>query len=264
MQQPIDLCTPEISDDSESEFSPSTDTPTPTTWRAISDAGAVIRQQIQRRKSARLAALKAQKLLQVNTDVATPKNQVQAQKKRRAVDKNAQNAATIKRRKGIALQQPVETPNAVLRAKKCAKRVSKKFSATTGLQQPLSATTNATTTTISLPNASATTMGTPSSSATPATAMPAIPVVPVPVANAYYVANNAGAAFTRFHRVLSTLRERIALNPDNNSLDVSACLCKHCPYSTGLLSSQRFILMTRTFQVNQVLLHNPHLRDEFC
>ena len=81
MQQPIDLCTPEISDDSESEFSPSTDTPTPTTWRAISDAGAVIRQQIQRRKSARLAALKAQKLLQVNTDVATPKNQVQAQKK---------------------------------------------------------------------------------------------------------------------------------------------------------------------------------------
>ena len=94
--------------------------------------------------------------------------------------------------------------------------------------------------------------------------MPAIPVVPVPVANAYYVANNAGAAFTRFHRVLSTLRERIALNPDNNSLDVSACLCKHCPYSTGLLSAQRFILMTRAFQVNQVLLHNPHLRDEFC
>ena len=55
----------------------------------------------------------------------------------------------------------------------------------------------------------------------------------------------------------------IVLNPENNSLDVSVCVCNYV-YSTGLLSSQWLMLMCRAYEINSVFMTNPHLRDEYC
>ena len=60
--------------------------------------------------------------------------------------------------------------------------------------------------------------------------------------------------------ILQTLKEltkRIAQNPDNDDLDVSDC---NCPYSTGCLGLQRYLLLQQCYQINKVLIENPHRR----
>jgi len=85
-------------------------------------------------------------------------------------------------------------------------------------------------------------------------------VAGVPVANAYYPAPPPQLSF---YQKLMALTERIALNPDNHTLDQSECECIHCPYSTGMLSLQRYNLMVRAFQINYVMNSQPHLRDQW-
>ena len=82
----------------------------------------------------------------------------------------------------------------------------------------------------------------------------------VPVANAYYP---PAPPRLSFYQRLMSLTERIALNPDNQVLDPSDCPCMHCPYSTGMLSLQRYNLMVRTFQINYVMNSQPHVRDQW-
>ena len=135
------------------------------------------------------------------------------------------------------------------------------------------------TATISTPHATATISTTPLAQATAtistttplAEATPApTPAPAVPEARAYYAQvpgqihqPEPKTSFQSFHENLRSLQEVIALNPENQSLDVSACTCRMCPYSTGLLSSQRFMLLRRAYQINYILLENPNLRDEF-
>ena len=89
----------------------------------------------------------------------------------------------------------------------------------------------------------------------------------LPVATAYYLQPPQSRTTPRdrtmlsFHEELRSLTERIALNSDNKSLDPSECTCSTCPYNTGLLGLQRYNLMVRTFQINNVVSRNPHLRD---
>ena len=133
------------------------------------------------------------------------------------------------------------------------------------------------TATISTTHATATISTTPLAQATAtistttplAEAAPA-PAPAVPEARAYYAQvpgqihqPEPKTSFQSFHENLRSLQEVIALNPENQSLDVSACTCRMCPYSTGLLSSQRFMLLRRAYQINYILLENPNLRDEF-
>ena len=82
----------------------------------------------------------------------------------------------------------------------------------------------------------------------------------VPVANAYYPPSPPQLSF---YQKLLSLTERIALNPDNQVLDPSECPCIHCPYSTGILSLQRYNLMVRTFQINYIMNTQPHVRDQW-
>ena len=50
---------------------------------------------------------------------------------------------------------------------------------------------------------------------------------------------------------------RIAENPENNILDPPECYCTTCPYSTGSLMLQRFVLLRRLYQLN-VSLQQQH------
>ena len=58
---------------------------------------------------------------------------------------------------------------------------------------------------------------------------------------------------------LNQLAKRIVQNPDGDILGPSECKCPCCPYSTGCLGIQRYLLLQRCHQINKVLLDNPHL-----
>ena len=247
----IDLCTPDsaarIPSESDSDY---VQTPLPTQTRAFSRVVNHVRSGIKRRKSLRLQKLQAKKLAAAKTPQQKPKKSKKTRKKK----SDSKKKQTPPKRQKTSACRNTKTSKKIL------------------THNDLSGTPMATVTTVNaipIVTATATLTATPSASATATFSMTATPssAVAVPVANAYY-AKSANVSndtdFARFHRVLSKLCERISLNPDNNSLDVSACVCRNCPYSSGPLSTQRFMLMTRVHQVNQVLLHNPHLRDEFC
>ena len=248
---PIDLCSPDSpsreSDSSEYVPSPQTQTPSPTA-SALGSSRRAIRSAIVRRQSLRL-----RKNAAAAAATASAKNRQKTPcKDKKSSGGSHAKAQTKNRTKTSGSKRKGSSANSKKRSKKCTKSTARAKKVTTTTTTPM-ATLTATLKTS--PVASAT--------ATITTTVP-VPVPVTPVANAYYVPGNVETGFTRFHRVLSTLRERIALDPENNSLDLSACICPHCPYSTGLLSSQRFILMKRAFQINQVLLNNPGLRDEYC
>ena len=48
-------------------------------------------------------------------------------------------------------------------------------------------------------------------------------------------------------------------NPDNCVLDPSGCECPTCPYSTGCLATQRFVLLERCYQIENVFKDRPEL-----
>ena len=60
-------------------------------------------------------------------------------------------------------------------------------------------------------------------------------------------------------QTLEDLAMRIVQNSDNDILDPSECKCASCPYSTGCLGLQRYLLLQRCHQINKVLVENPHL-----
>ena len=90
-----------------------------------------------------------------------------------------------------------------------------------------------------------------------------VPTLGIPEANAYYVPaaqTHDPESDAKFHAETLQLAYRIAGNPCNDILDPSECDSGTCPYSTGCISLQRFVLMRRVHQLNCVLLRNPRLQ----
>ena len=60
-------------------------------------------------------------------------------------------------------------------------------------------------------------------------------------------------------QTITELTRLIRDNPDNNILDPSDCDCPTCPYSTGCLATQRFVLLQRCYQIDNVFKDRPEL-----
>ena len=265
MQNLIDLCTPEK--DSKAVCRPTQKSPTKS--HAMSRVQSYIQTGILRRQSERIKKLQAQKLAAAKANMAapqkTPKKKTPPKKKVKQVSNVRKKKISSNRKCEIKEEHtPKRQKTSAILSYAAEKQVPIKLSTPIATAIPL-----ATATTTPLVTATATaTMTTPVATATFQIPLMSGAPVPasVPVVNAHY-ANSPSFApdtdFCRFQRRLTSLRERIALNPENHSLDVSQCVCQ-CPYSTGLLSEQRFMLMRRAFQINYLLLSNPHLRDEWC
>lgn len=64
-----------------------------------------------------------------------------------------------------------------------------------------------------------------------------------------------GIRFQSIEELSQVIRE----NPDNQVLDPSECSCPYCPYSTGPLTTQRYILLERCHQIDNVFKKRPDL-----
>ena len=60
-------------------------------------------------------------------------------------------------------------------------------------------------------------------------------------------------------QTVQELTRLIRENPDNQCLDPSDCECPNCPYSTGCLATQRFVLLQRFYQIDNVFKDRPEL-----
>lgn len=261
MQNLIDLCSPEKSADSDSEFVPRV---TPIKSHSFSHVRNYIKSGIVRRESKRLKKLQAKKLLTAGAvDAAVP--QKASQKKVKEVRKK-------KTTKKQQQRQPEEQSPKRQKTTKCSTTWSTPTN-TAKCSTPLATATTATplamATTTPLATATEIQTATPCSRETVTLTTPHVPAAPsrIPVANARYIESVPffpEAEFWRLPPKEACMMERIMLNPCNSILDPSECSCKNCPYSTGLLSSQRFLLMRRAWQIKCTLINNPHLRDEYC
>ena len=64
-----------------------------------------------------------------------------------------------------------------------------------------------------------------------------------------------GIRFQTIQELTRLIRE----NPDNLVLDSSECECPTCPYSTGCLATQRYVLLERCYQIENVFQDRPEL-----
>ena len=60
-------------------------------------------------------------------------------------------------------------------------------------------------------------------------------------------------------QTIEELTRLVRDNPDNCVLDPSGCECPTCPYSTGCLATQRFVLLERCYQIENVFKDRPEL-----
>lgn len=60
-------------------------------------------------------------------------------------------------------------------------------------------------------------------------------------------------------QTIEELTRLVRDNPDNLVLDPSECKCPNCPYSTGCLATQRFVLLERCYQIDNVFKDRPEL-----